>query len=319
MKKRSKGDILWDIGCAASLIGIWPRFIEPNLLKTTHLNLPIPKLSSDLNGFTILQFSDLHIDSRVSDFFLNKIRSRIRQLNPDCIVFTGDFLSCSVLDNPNRLIHFLSDLRAHYGSYAILGNHDYAQFVSVNDAGDYATIKKSSSLISKGFKRLFSQALPTGHIDPHSSLIENHETLLSSLEQTHFELLHNETKTIRIKDSLLNISGLGEYALGKTDPEKAFRKYQHGHPGIVLIHNPDAIPLLKNYPGEIILCGHTHGGQINLPWMWRKFTLMEHPEWKRGLKQWNNRWSYVNRGVGAVIPFRWFSVPELTMFTLTSP
>ena len=90
---------LWDLWCIGSVVGIWPRFIEPNLIKTNTLNLTIPSLPEELIGFKIVQFSDLHFHSKMPDFFLNKIIKKIRKINPDLIVFTGDFLCRSVLED----------------------------------------------------------------------------------------------------------------------------------------------------------------------------------------------------------------------------
>ena len=120
-----------------------------------------------------------------------------------------------------------------------------------------------------------------------------------------------------IKGAFLNVCGLGEYILGRSLPEIAFRDYDSRYPGIILAHNPDATPHLKNYPGQVILCGHTHGSQINLPWFAKKFTLLENPQYNRGLfKISDNKWMYVNRGIGSLLPFRWFASPELTLLTL---
>jgi len=119
-----------------------------------------------------------------------------------------------------------------------------------------------------------------------------------------------------IKDACLNVCGLGEYSLNKCCPEIAFKTYDVNSPGIVLAHNPDSMPMLMDFPGDIILCGHTHGGQINLPWFWKKFTLLENMQFKKGLFQIHNKWLYVNRGVGSVMPFRWFALPEIALITL---
>ena len=64
------------------------------------------------------------------------------------------------------------------------------------------------------------------------------------------------------------------------------------------------------------MCGHTHGGQVNLPWFWKKFTLMENPQLKRGLVRMLDKWIYINRGVGSIMQFRWFAKPEILLLTL---
>lgn len=309
-------DKLWDLWCIVSLIGIWPRFIEPNLLETTHLTLSIKNLPDALKGLKIVQFSDLHMNTHVTDRFLNKLHSTIEKLKADIIVFTGDFLCYSKLHESDRLKKFLNSLHAPYGCFAIFGNHDYEFSVSVNEFGDYDLIKQESSMIGKGFKRLFSKAPLTGKTTKAVDELSEHASLRFLLSETPFELLNNHTKTLNIRGSHLNICGVGEHMLGRCLTEKAFKGYNKNYPGIVLAHNPDCIPQLKDYPGDIILCGHTHGAQVNLPWMWKKFIIMENINYKRGLFQLCNKWIYVNRGVGSVMPFRWFSVPEILLVTL---
>lgn len=314
----SKRMILWDLWCIASIVGIWPRFIEPKLISTTQLKLKIPNLPKALNGFKIAQFSDLHLQPNTSDAFLNKISQKIRSLSPDLIAFTGDFICYGKMDDQERRIQkFLNTFHAPYGCYAVLGNHDYNGCVSINEKGDYDVVEDSAPLL-KAFKRMFSSTTLTKKITEKAKAIPLQHQLLNAIQNTPFTLLHNSSTVIKVKDSGLNICGLGEYMLDKCHPENAFQLYQNDLPGIVLTHNPDSIPLLLNYPGEVILCGHTHGGQVNLPWLWKKFTLLENMNFKKGLHHINNKWAYINRGVGGILQFRWFSPPEILLLTLES-
>lgn len=309
-------DKLWDLWCIVSVVGIWPRFIEPSLVVTTRLTLPIPNLPKELKGLKILQFSDLHLNPRVSDRYLLRLLKKIEAQTPDIIVFTGDFLCYSTLFEPERLKKFLNGLHAPYGCYAVFGNHDYEKCVSVNDAGDYDVISQSSSLITKGFQRLVCPMPVTGKTTEAVSKLKEHKELRFLLNESPFELLNNRVKTMKIRGSALNILGVGEHMMGRCNPEKAFLGYDSSSPGIILAHNPDCVPSLLKKPGDIILCGHTHGAQVNLPWMWRKFIVMENMQYKRGLFKADNKWLYVNRGVGSVMPFRWFSIPEILLITL---
>ncbi|MFQ5729018.1 MAG: UDP-2,3-diacylglucosamine diphosphatase LpxG [Waddliaceae bacterium] len=309
-------DCLWDLWCIVSVIGIWPRFIEPNLISTTKLSLPIPNLPSELKNFRILQFSDLHLHQGVPDFFLKKLIKKVRKLNPDLIVFTGDFLCFSTSPDEARLKNLLHSFNAPYGCYAILGNHDYQQSVSIDEQGNYDIVKKDSSLIGKGFKRLFTPINLSKYTTPEARVLESHHELIRLLEETPFQLLDNKTKTIPVKGTALNLCGVGEHMLSRCRPEEAFQGYDKNYPGIILAHNPDCITSLHSYPGDVILCGHTHGGQVNLPWLWKKLIALENREFKRGLLRDGEKWIYVNRGIGSIIPFRWFSVPELLFLTL---
>lgn len=317
MAKKQWSEWAWDIWCIASIIGIWPRFIEPRLLRTTRLTLPISDLPSALQGLKILHFSDLHWHAQFSSRFQKKIIREINALEPDLILFTGDFLCRSKLENAEGLRVILESLKAPVGCFAVLGNHDYEQFVTINQEGDYDVDASSSdTMIVKGFRRLLRSVPLTKKVTERAQRLGCHEELVKLLEQTSFQLLNNTTKLVACNGHWINICGLGEYTLAKWRPDEAFKNYNAKYPGIILCHNPDTLKGLKSYPGDLILSGHTHGGQINLPWLWKRFTLIEHPEFKRGLKRLGKKWAYINRGISGVMKFRWFASPELTLITL---
>lgn len=315
-KTTSLFGVFWDIFCVSSIVGIWPRFIEPKLITTTKFALPIADLPQELSNLKILQFSDLHIHENTSETYLHKLSKKISSLKPDIIVFTGDFLCYSYVPEPKRLQTFLCSLRAPHGCFAILGNHDYAACVSISESGNYDVVHSPSSSLLRAFKRLGTTTSLTKIVTHEAQNVVLHAKLVKLLEKTPFKLLHNNTHQVRIGQAALNICGLGEYMLGRAQPEEAFKNYDRTSPGLILLHNPDGIKLLHGFPGDIILSGHTHGGQVNLPWMWRKFTLLENMKLKKGLLKIADKKIYINRGIGSVLPFRWFSPPELTLITL---
>lgn len=309
-------DFFWDVWCLASVVGVWPRFIEPNLLDITRLNLKLPGLPPVLKGLKLVQLSDLHFHRGVPDFFLKRMLRKVKALNPDMIVFTGDFICHSKLTDRERLKQFLNSFFAPFGCYAVLGNHDYAAPVSVNAAGDYDVVGEPGSSITRGFLRLFSEVALSGNTTEKAGSIGSHGELIDLIKETPFTLLENASMKIAVKGSYVNMCGLGEYTLGKSLPEQAFKGYDQHYPGIILSHNPDSVALLRDYPGDIILCGHTHGGQVNLPWIRNKLTLMENREFIKGLFRVDGKWMYVSRGLGSVMPFRWFARPEIVCITL---
>lgn len=318
MDKNSSTSIIWDLISAISIIGIWPRYIEPRLLRTSHLSLKIPNLSANHQGIKIVQISDLHINSFLSDSFLQSLTETVNALQPDIIVITGDLICYGNLDGEEkRLETFLKKLSARHGCFVVLGNHDYAEYVTVGPNGDYVVDNKVKAPFSKAFKRIFKPTVPpTKQVTPEAQRTPCNKKLNSLLDRTHFSLLHNETVQTIIKGCPLNITGLGEYTLARAIPSQAFQKYQQGHPGIVLLHNPDGLRLLDGFQGDVVLCGHTHGGQVNLPWVWKKLTILENMEYKQGLFRVDNRWVYVNRGIGGNLPYRWFASPEILSLTL---
>jgi predicted MPP superfamily phosphohydrolase len=318
-EKKKWSDWLWDLWCLISLVGIWPRFIEPKLLDISKFTLSISNLSSELDGLTILQFSDLHWNCSFSNFLRKKLITKVKRLNPDIIVFTGDWICRSKLEDKVRFKNFLNQFYAPLGCFTVFGNHDYAQFVTVSETGDYDVDDFSdSSNLAKGFSRLFNPIQLTGKITDFAKSVEFHPELCEFLQDTPFRLLDNETIQVSHQNKQINVCGLGEYSLGRCNPEKTFRNYDHSCPGVVLSHHPDTIEILKTYPGDLILSGHTHGGQVNLPFFWEKFTQIEHKKYKSGLKTIGKKWAYINRGIGSVMHFRWFAKPELTLITLKS-
>lgn len=305
-------DLLWDTWCVGSLVGIWPRFIEPRLLTTTTLEIRLPGLKRDLKA---LAFSDLHFQAGISSSFLQKILRKSVAFKPDLVFFLGDFLCDSELYAPSQLQSFLQAFKPPLGGYAVLGNHDYAAPVSVNNLGDYDLCEKENPF-KKAFQRLAYPLVLSRKVTERAKKVKEHPELLAVLKKTPFKLLNNQTQVIQKGDLHLNITGLGEHMLGRVQPAEAFKKFQPGVPGIVLVHNPDAVPHLIDQPGNLILSGHTHGGQINLPWIWKRLSRMEEPQFKEGRFEFPSKTLYVSRGVGSVKPFRWYAPPELVLIHL---
>lgn len=310
--------LIIDFLSIVSVIGIWPRFIEPQMVTINEIEWNLKPEQAHLNNLTLVQISDLHFHKGVSQKFLDKVIRRICRRRPDLIFFTGDFICYSQLEEEERLKKFLQRLEAPLGNYCIFGNHDYNQYVSRNKEGMYDLIPPPNPIegVIKGLQIAFSSAKTRYSVSEAACSIKLHEPLCRLLNETPFKLLENATVTLPIG---LNISGLGDMALGRCRPETAFAGYNHAYPGIVLSHNPDSFPLLLDYPGDWILAGHTHGEQIHFPWpKWlnlisQKLARLENPGYTRGLFSLGEKKLYVNRGLGCHKPFRFCSPPEITV------
>ncbi len=301
----------WNLILTLSGLGIWPRFIEPNLLFHKKITLPVSDLRSRLK---IVLFSDLHIQPLLPSSFLKRIQQKILSQNADLILFTGDFFCQSVPLCQKRLIDFLTPLEGRLGSFAVLGNHDYSSYVAINKKGDYG-LKKSTqdSPIKEGLRRLlYPPPKLTGKMDNSLKGIKPHPELEEILSQTPFQLLRNES----VAFDEFNLIGLGEYSANDLDLQKAFSNLNPALSNIVMAHNPDTLPQLSDYRVDLQLSGHTHGGQINLPYLWRRFGRIENPKFKVGLIKKGETNLYVTRGLGAILPMRLFSPPEIVTITL---
>lgn len=314
------GSLFVDLLCTLSVVAIWPRFIEPRRLKTTKMNWRLPSSFAHLKGLRLVHITDLHFNKKISDRYLKKITRKIRRCKPDLIVFTGDFLCYSNLEQKERLRDFLSSFSAPLGCYCTFGNHDYASYVSRNSEGVYDVSKPINPALGliKGLRVLLQKKEVKGMISKEAQSVTLHQDLCKLLESTPFKLLENTCLTLPIG---LNIVGLGDYGLGRFRPETAFAGYASKYPGIVLSHNPDTISTLMKFPGDWILCGHTHGEQIHFPFprflreFSKKLTRLENTQYTRGLYQEGAKTIYVNRGLGCHKPLRFCSPPEMMATT----
>lgn len=305
---------------AASFIA-WSSIIEPNWLRTTHILWPLPAKYAHLHDLRIVQISDLHFGTHVPHAFLRKISQTVRNLAPDLLLFCGDFICRSTIQDPDTLQAFLNTLQAPLGVFGILGNHDYKAYVSRNVHGQIDVIPaKNSQPLKRAFVSVYQSffASNRNHFVEGFQKQEPHPGLLHLLAQTPIHILHNTTYTI---PQTLNLVGFGDLFAQQFCPHQAFSGYDSTLPGILLSHNPDTALVLGDYPGEMILSGHTHGPQISLPWpkplrtLTNKLSGLENPSLSRGLFSLfdHQKLLYVNRGLGGLKRIRFCSPPEICL------
>jgi hypothetical protein len=173
------------------------------------------------------------------------------------------------------------------------------------------------------------------------AILGNHDSYKASLRHKitqamtsiNIEVLWNSYAT-PLGPNLL-IVGLADLYSGEFQPEKVFSQLDESIPRIVLSHNPDTAELLQKYRVDLQLSGHTHGGQVVLPWIGpvprifglayqlfkkrqkdRYFLAIKHWEWSQGLHHIGDNLLYVNRGLGSYFPGRLFCPPEMTVIKL---
>jgi hypothetical protein len=98
--------------------------VEPKWLYTKKVAIPIDNLAPSLDGFKIVQLSDIHLYPYTEIDIVIKAVERINTLTPDIVVLTGDYVyekAASIFE----LAPILADINARYGTFSVLGNHDY--------------------------------------------------------------------------------------------------------------------------------------------------------------------------------------------------
>jgi predicted MPP superfamily phosphohydrolase len=136
----------------------YSRLLEPRWIQVTNHTLSFRRLPPSFNGKRIVHFSDIHLDYHFGIARLKELTSRILELKPDLLCFTGDLYHASVRPSESACIELLSSLEAPLGKWAVLGNHDYtagAQDVEgVLTKGGFTVLNNRSVSLEYGGQRI---------------------------------------------------------------------------------------------------------------------------------------------------------------------
>jgi len=247
-------------------------------------------LPESFDGFKITQISDIHAGSFNNPKAIQKGIDLIKQQKSDLFVFTGDLVNNKASEIVPWISYF-SQVKAPYGQFSILGNHDY---------GDYVKWDTPANKVA------------------NLQLLKNYHAELG------YRLLLDEHVEIRKNGEKIILAGVENWGLGfgeRGDLNKALKNVDVKDFKILLSHDPTHWEAqVKKHPLNIhlTLSGHTHGMQFGLEAFGIKWSPVKYryAHWA-GIKQENNRYLNINRGFG----FLGFSGrigiwPEITVITL---
>ena len=273
---------------------VYATQIEPRWLEVVRLVISIPHLPLALDGLTVVQLSDLHLGPYVSVEQVRRSVALANALRPNLTVLTGDFVYRSADYSP-ACAQGLAALRAPLGVYAVLGNHDVwtgADVVAGNleQAGIVVLRDQHRALTVEG-DHLWLIGIEDSGITGMSGLFPG------SISPGDFRQLHRE-----------KAQALGTM-LEETPP---------GDCRLLLVHNPDFVGLLPEGQVDLVLSGHTHGGQVCLPGLGALFVPSVYGRrFVAGLVEVAGIKVYINRGIGLIAPpVRFLARPEVTAITL---
>lgn len=258
------------------LASLYGHYIEPFRVQVNHLSIETGKCNSQ--SLKIVQLSDIHIERLTHRE--HKVIELIKDINPDIIVLTGDYLNISYLDDDLTHRHFRDFINAlprpRYGILAVFGTH-------------------------------------------HSDKIELHDTLFADLPVTvldgeRVDITHEECKysfvgTTVTRDFDKDLAKI-DRAMKDIDPEAV---------SILLYHTPELPDDAAERKFDLYLAGHTHGGQLALPFYGAIVTHCDYGKlYERGLNKVGETFLYTNRGLGfegmSAPRARFCSRPEIAVF-----
>ena len=255
-------------------IGVYEARRRPRVLDIT---VPIRGLPPALHGFRIAQICDLHVGPTIKRPYVEAVVETVNELQADVVAFVGDLADGSV-ERLRPHVAPLSALRSRHGTFFVTGNHEYysgiATWVPEIRRLGMVALLNEHRLIEHGEGRLLIAGVP----DHGAS-----DIALQLPDHTH-------------------------------DPQAAFRGAPPADVRLLLAHQPRSLSAALEAGFDLLLCGHTHGGQF-LPW---KYLVRLQQPYIAGLHSvGESSWIYVSRGTGYWgPPVRIRAPSEVTCITL---
>ncbi len=261
------------IAGVTSALGLVGFFQARRKPSVVQQSVSIRNLQEGMRGLKIAQISDLHVGPTIKADFVQTVVDQVNQLKPDLIFFTGDMVDGSV-DHLSEDVEPLRNLESKYGIFFVTGNHEYYS----------------------GVERWIDKVGELGMIH-----------------------LHNEHRILDIGGESLAIAGVTDLMAERvlkshrSDPRKAVAGVPADMPTILLAHQPGTAGQVGDLNIDLMVCGHTHGGQF-IPF--NLAVAKAHP-YVAGHYQNGDMQVYVNRGTGYWGPPLRLGIPsEITSITL---
>lgn len=265
-------------------LALYSGEFERHWLEVVHRDITLPGLPPAFDGARLAQLSDIHLDEFTEPFLLRAAIDEINRARPDYVFLTGDYVTSEVLpphltaEAARQCGRLLNQLECPR-RYAIFGNHDI--WLGEQQVGD-------------------------------------------ALRANNITVLRNEYLPLDRNGGRMWLAGLDDPVCGRPDPNRAIPSSIRNipqEPVILLCHGPDYVDEFQLHPAApsvaLMLSGHTHGGQIRLPFLGALRLPPGGRKYVEGLFKVGSIQLYVNRGIGSVgVPFRFDCRPEITLFTL---
>jgi predicted MPP superfamily phosphohydrolase len=272
------------------VLALYCRFIEPYWINIVEQSVTLTSSAHSnptSEPIKIVFISDLHVGEHKKSGWIQKVVSTIKKINPDLVLLGGDYVAndgTNARDESEYLMP-LKGLVGNFPIYYIMGNHEYG-------------------LYSRGFRLNSDQ----------STNVKNR------MEEIGIPLLRNDLACPEIKGRALCIFGNDDVYTENRD-FTALEHWTTSTPLILVSHNPDAIlywPKELKKP-DLELAGHTHGGQIYLPFIGPlgRVEVFLGAKYYRGLNYYNEVPIYTSIGLGeSGGPIRFWSRPEITVLKI---
>jgi predicted MPP superfamily phosphohydrolase len=218
---------------AGLVVCFWGVVVRRWWFVVEHVDVSVENLPSALEGFRIAQLSDLHIGAYTPPAWGERWARAVNEARADLVVVTGDMVTSGVAFH-DAIAAIIGSLRARHGVFVSMGNHDYF-----------------------------------GEGEPLVSLIDATGTA---------RVLRNEGLTIEHDDGTgqsarLFLAAIDDVWTRRDDLARALSERPEGIPTVLLAHDPERFRPAAKQGVDLVLSGHTHGGQVGVPFLAKRFNL----------------------------------------------
>ena len=276
----SRRSFITAAGAACIGVPLYAAEISRHEINIEHRTIRLDRLPDSFRGFKIAQVSDFHYAEYTEPYFLRGIVDRLNRLNPDAVFFNGDYVTDG----------------------SLFSHAETKQFA-------YRCAE-----IFSGVKCPLRYAV----LGNHDSTFAEH-AVLDALAIHGFTVLYNRFTPLERDGGRVWIAGSADACYNKMDLDKAVPPASlTGHdPVLLMVHEPDVLPLVARRNVDLLLSGHTHGGQVRIPFVPPIHLPPLGRKYVEGHFRLGPTQLYVNRGIGTVgVPFRFNCPPEIALLTL---
>jgi predicted MPP superfamily phosphohydrolase len=265
---------------AAGGVALYAATHARHELEIVRRTILIRDLPDSFQGFRLVQISDIHLTEWTEPWFVSRVVAEVNKLAPDLVAITGDFIS----RGPRSVA---VAYRAMPVCAELLSELQCPQRFAV--LGNHDVTVDAGMVV----RALADRGIPT---------------------------LYNRFTAIERGSDRIWLCGVDDPGVGVPYLSSAI-PVRPAAPVILLAHEPDyadSVVLHPRFPLiDLMLSGHSHGGQVRLPWIGPLVLPPLGQKYVSGLFRFSQMQLYVNRGIGTVgMPFRYFCPPEITEITL---
>ncbi|MCI9433870.1 MAG: hypothetical protein HFI86_01160 [Bacilli bacterium] len=267
------------------LVFLYSRFIGTKGLVVKEYKLINTSFVDNFYGLKIIHISDLHYGETTNENDLKQIIEKINTLKPDVVIFTGDLYSNGLEeDAKNELIANLKNITVSIKKYAIKGNHDDESWDEVMKESNFIDLNSNIDIIYNN----------------------NNSSILIAGVNTNDD----------INESIKKIDNLLKSDNNQETNSDVMSKFSYK---ILLLHEPDKILDFDYNNYDLILAGHSHNGQIRLPFIGALYTPDGSKKYYDEFYDLGNTKLYISSGIGtSKLKLRLFNRPSINLYRLTN-